>query len=359
MDFMARALEQARQALGKTSPNPAVGALVVKNGAIVGKGHTQAPGQAHAEVVALAQASVNAEGAVLYTTLEPCCHYGRTPPCTRTIVSARIAEVHIATLDPNPLVNGQGRKELEEAGIRTFVGERQAEAQELNEAYFKFVTTGQPFVTAKFAASLDGKIATASGESQWITGMEARRRANSLRGLCDGLMVGVNTVLRDDPLLTARDEDDRPLNVQPLRIVVDSRGRTPSRARLFQSPGKVLIATAVNDTALVERLLRLSAQVEAFPSEDGRVDLRALLEFLGRQHLYSILAEGGGTLLGSLLDMQLVDKVVAFIAPLIIGGQGSLTPVEGRGADRLANALRLKRVRVEHLGDDLMIVGYP
>ena len=242
MDYMSRALDLAGQALGTTSPNPAVGAVLVKEGQVVGEGFTQAPGEAHAEIMALHQAGELARSATLYVTLEPCSHQGRTPPCTSAIVAAGVAEIHMALLDPNPLINGRGRKELEEAGISVAVGEREEEARQVNEAYLKFTRTGLPFVTAKYAASLDGKIATRTGDARWITGVTARRHANRLRAASDVVMVGIGTVLADDPLLTARDDQDHPLPHQPLRVIVDSSGRTPATARLFQEPGRVLIA---------------------------------------------------------------------------------------------------------------------
>ena len=237
MEYMRRALELAREAVGLSSPNPPVGAVVVREGQVVGEGCTLPRGQAHAEVTALRQAGERAKGASLFTTLEPCCHFGRTPPCTRDIIDAGISEVHMALMDPYPQVNGTGRVELREAGVETYVGEGADEAGEIAEAYIRFMTTGLPFVVAKFAMSLDGKIATASGDSQWITGEEARSRARELRRRFDAVAVGVGTVLADDPKLTARDADGKPLKRQPLRIVVDSSARTPPSASGGGGPG--------------------------------------------------------------------------------------------------------------------------
>ena len=358
-DYMARALALARMALGHVSPNPAVGAVIVDGDVIMGEGYTQPPGSAHAEVVALEQAREGARGATMYVTLEPCAHFGRTPPCTRAIIAAGISEVRMAMLDPNPLVSGRGQRELEEAGIKTYLGEREQEARELNEAYLKFITTGLPFVIAKFAMSLDGKIATKSGDSKWISGQEARRQVHSLRHIVDAIMVGVNTVLADDPQLTAR-EVEGGARRQPLRVIVDSYGRTPPQAQALKGPGTTLVATTGalrpgRDGALKE----VGAELLTLPEAEGMVDLAELMKALGQRQIASVLVEGGGALLGSLFDLGLVDKVVAFIAPVIIGGVGPATSIGGRGVEKVAQALRLGRVRVERVGDDVMITGYP
>ncbi len=359
MSHMQRALELARKALGTTSPNPAVGAVIVKSGQVIGEGYTQPPGSAHAEVMALRAAGSAAVGATMYVTLEPCCHYGRTPPCTRAIIEAGIAEVHIATLDPNPLVNGKGLAELQAAGIGVSVGEDQEAARELNEAYFKFITTGLPFVTAKFAMSLDGKIATHSGDSQWITGEAARRYANRLRATVDAVMVGVNTIIADDPQLTARDDRGQPLEHQPLRGIVDSGGRTPTHAQAFRGPGQTLIATTAAIAPLAKAALEnAGAEVLLLPSQEGMVDAKALFSALGARGIINVMVEGGGTLLGSLFDAGLVDRVLAFVAPVIIGGRYAPTAVAGLGAATMGEALRLERTEVERIGDDVLIRGY-
>ena len=355
---MELALSLARRALGSVSPNPAVGAVVVKDGEVLGEGWTQPPGEAHAEVVALAQAGQRAAGATLYTTLEPCNHHGRTPPCTQAIIDAGIAEVHSAMADPNPNVPGDGQSRLQEAGLKTVAGEREQEARKVVEAYLKFVTTGLPFVTAKFAMSLDGKIATRTGDSRWITGPEARRYAHGLRATHDAIMVGINTVLADDPRLTARHDEGTALVEQPLRIVVDSRGRTPDDARLLDQPGQTIVAVATADSSKRSSLLDRGVDVEELPAEDGSVDLSALLGRLGGREITSVLVEGGGALLGSLFDLRLVDKVVAFVAPTIVGGSGAPAPVAGAGVERMAEAVRLKRVETQQFGPDLAIIGY-
>ena len=359
VDYMHRALDLAQRALGTTSPNPAVGAVLVRDGQVVGEGFTQPAGQTHAEVVALRQAGDQARGAILYATLEPCRHYGRTPPCTQAIIEAGVSEVHVSLTDPNPLVEGKGKRELEEAGIRVVVGEGAEASQRLNEAFFKFITRGLPFVTAKFAASLDGKIATRSGDTRWITGEAARLQAHRLRATADAVIVGIGTVLADDPQLTARDEEGRSLPRQPLRVIVDSSGRIPVTARLFQEPGHVLLAGARVSQERAKDLKHGDVDLVQLPAEDGSVDLKALLVLLGQREVTSVLAEGGGTLLGSLFDQGLVDKVVAFIAPVIIGGAAATPAVGGQGSATLAEALRLRDVQTEHMGEDLMVVGYP
>ena len=359
MSHMDRALSLAWLALGSVSPNPAVGAVVVNDGVVVGEGWTQPPGQDHAEIVALRQAGEKAVGASLYTTLAPCNHQGRTPPCTDAIVRSGVATVHAGTVDPNPAVLGKGLSRLEEAGIRTHVGEGEPDALKVTEAYRKFITTRQPFITAKFAMSLDGKIATRTGDSRWVSGEESRRYAQGMRAVSDAIMAGINTVLADDPQLTARDENERALDRQPLRVIIDSRGRMPGDARLLSEPGRTLVAVANVDDAARDRLTDMGVDVESAPGEDGSVDLAELLCRLGQRDVTSVLVEGGGILLGSLFDDGLVDKVVAWVAPTIIGGRDAPTAVGGVGAEKMADALRLERVEVIQMGLDVAIIGYP
>jgi diaminohydroxyphosphoribosylaminopyrimidine deaminase/5-amino-6-(5-phosphoribosylamino)uracil reductase len=358
LGYMVRALALAEQARGLTSPNPMVGAIVVKSGAVVGEGYHRQAGAAHAEVEAMTAAGERARGATLYVTLEPCSHFGRTPPCAEALIKAGVSEVHVAVLDHNPLVAGKGKAALEEAGVRTFLGEGAGQAQQLYEAHARYITTGLPFVVAKFAMSLDGKIATATGHSQWITGEEARQHSNRLRGFYDVILVGIETVLADDPLLTYRDPSGTAHQRQPLRAVVDRTGRIPPTAKLLGHPGKTLVATARASTAGKARLERAGAEVVSLPGEDGRVDLLALLRLLGQREVTSVIVEGGGTLLGSLFDQRLVDKVMAFVAPIVIGGAQAPTPVGGVGIGHMAEALALQRVTVERIGEDLLVTGY-
>ena len=380
MDYMEHALSLARLALGSSSPNPAVGAVIARDGVIIGQGYTQPPGSAHAEVVALRQAGHRAEGATMYVTLEPCCHFGRTPPCTQAIMKGCIAEVHIATLDPNPLVSGQGKAALDDAGIKTKLGEHEQEARELNEAYIKFITTGLPFVTVKFAMSLDGKIATGTGDSKWISGEESREYVHQLRGAVDAIMVGVNTVIADDPMLTVRWEGVERKGTgeeggerkgkgggggerkQPIRVIVDSKARTPHTAQVFKQPGKIIVATTpAAPSVQTKKLKEAGAEVLELPPfspDEGLVDLGELLAELGRRQITGVMVEGGGTLLGSFFEQGLVDKLIVFIAPVIIGGAEARLAVGGKGAERITDALRLSHVEVERFGDDVMICGY-
>lgn len=360
MGYMAQALSLAQLALGQVSPNPAVGAVIVKDGEVVGQGYTQPPGLDHAEIVALKQAGERARGGVMYVSLEPCCHHGRTPPCTQAIIAAGIAEVHLAALDVNPVVLGWGKEELEGAGIRVYVGEHEAEAKQLNEAYAKFITEGIPFITVKFAMSLDGKIATRSGDSRWISGELARKRVHNLRYTADAVMAGVNTVLTDDPRLTTRCCGcGGMLKKQPTRVIVDSKGRTPLNAQVFTEPGKAIVVLGRRAGAEErESFAQVGAELLELPSPEGWVDLEQLLRVLGERQVTSVLVEGGGILFGSLFDSGLVDKVIAFIAPIIIGGREAVTAVAGWGIDRVADSLKLERVSVERFDEDLMVSGY-
>jgi diaminohydroxyphosphoribosylaminopyrimidine deaminase/5-amino-6-(5-phosphoribosylamino)uracil reductase len=361
MDYMEQALSLAKLALGQVSPNPAVGAVIVNQNVVVGQGYTQPVGSDHAEVMALKQADEQGRGGVMYVTLEPCCHHGRTPPCAEAIVAAGISEVHLAMIDPNPLVSGRGRGKLEQEAIRTYVGEHEDEAKQINEAYTKFITSGIPFVTAKFASSLDGKIATKSGDSRWISNEESREKVHALRYTTDAVMVGVNTVLADDPLLTSRCCSGKGgmARKQPLRIVVDGSGRTPPTARLFSEPGKTLLVWGRSATPQeVVSFNQAGAELLELPLTGRLVDLERLLKVLGEREITSVLVEGGGALLGSLFDQGLVDKVIAFIAPVIIGGEEAKTAVAGRGVDKVADSFRLQNISVEKLGDDLMVSGY-
>ena len=354
MRHMQRALELGWGALGTTSPNPAVGCVIVRDGEVVGEGWTHPPGQQHAEAAALAQAGESAQGATLYTTLEPCNHFGRTPPCSESIIAAGVAEVRIAVEDPNPNVAGGGVARLSEAGARTHVGECADEAERLIEAFAKHSRTGMPFVTAKYAMSLDGKIAARSGDSKWISGEESREFAHLLRAQSDAIMVGINTVLADDPQLTARDADGIANERQPLRVVLDSHGRMPQDAQMLGAPGDTLVAVAEDYTGAVCE----GAETISVSAGKGGVDLRVLLEVLGKRDITSVLVEGGGATIGALFDLKLVDKVVAFVAPVIIGGNEAISPVGGIGIARMEEALRLHDVEMRRFGEDVAVVGY-
>ncbi|MYB83237.1 MAG: bifunctional diaminohydroxyphosphoribosylaminopyrimidine deaminase/5-amino-6-(5-phosphoribosylamino)uracil reductase RibD [Chloroflexi bacterium] len=353
---MQRAVELAREAVGNTSPNPPVGAVLVRDGRVVGEGRTQPPGGLHAEAEALRMAGDAARGADLYVTLEPCAHHGRTPPCADALVEAGVASVHVAAMDPAPHTAGRGVEHLREAGISVTVDGGSSEAQQLVEAFAKHINTGLPFVVAKFAMSLDGKIAARSGDSRWISNETSRREAHRLRAEADAVMVGIGTALADDPLLTVRDAP-LPARGQPLRVVVDSAGRLPASAAMLTEEGTTLLAVASAEAA--RAVEALGAETIAAPGVDGRTDLPQLLAELGARDVMSLLVEGGAALHGALFESGLVDKVVAFIAPVVIGGDGVPGPIGGAGAERMADALRLRDVTYTELDGDMMVVGYP
>jgi len=357
---MSRALALAWTAPEPTSPNPTVGAVVVADGEIIGEGVTEPPPGRHAEIVALELAGERARGAMLYVTLEPCRHFGRTPPCTDAIKAAGIVEVHYAVADPSEK-SGGGHAVLDAAGIRVTVGEGEAEARRVNEAFFKHRETGLPFVIAKFAASLDGRIAAASGDSRWVSGPEAREWSHRLRTRIDAIICGSETIIIDDPLLTAR-PDGSDAARQPLRVVVDSRGRVAPMARVFQGTdwALTLVATTEDASATWRASVEATgAEVLTFAKHGDHVDLEELLRELARRDVVTALIEGGGVLLGGFFDRGLVDKVYAVIAPIIVGAADAPGAVAGRGASRMADALRMRDITVERLGEDILVTGYP
>jgi diaminohydroxyphosphoribosylaminopyrimidine deaminase / 5-amino-6-(5-phosphoribosylamino)uracil reductase len=358
--YMREALDLARRGAGTASPNPMVGAVVVAGDRIVGRGYHVRPGSSHAEVMALEEAGTAARGATLYVTLEPCAHWGRTPPCADTIIDAGIFHVVAAIEDPDPQVRGRGFRRLAEGGVKTSVGTAADAARCLNEAYLKHRTTGLPFVTAKWAMSLDGRIATRTGDARWISGAASRALVHELRAVSDAILVGIGTVLRDDPQLTARDlAAGRRIERQPARIVLDSALRIPLTARaLERDAASVIVATTSRSRAEAHRALEgLGAEVIVADGPGGRVDLRRLFEELGRRGMMSLVVEGGSTVHGACVDAGLVDKVLAFVAPMILGGPAP-SPVGGAGVEKIAQAWRLKRVSVRHLDRDLVIEGY-
>lgn len=352
---MRWALQLAAQARGRTSPNPMVGAVVVRHGEQVGWGVHKAAGEPHAEAEALARAGPLAAGATLYVNLEPCDHHGRTPPCTEAILAAGIHRVVVALEDPDPRVRGRGLRRLLHAGVQVEAGVLEEEARRLNAAYVKHRTAGLPWVTAKWAASLDGRIATRTRASRWITGPEAREYAHRLRDQHDAVLVGIGTALQDDPSLTCRLPGGR----DPLRVVVDSRLRLPAHARMLRE-GSSPVVVATTPEAHPERIRQLTvagAQVWVCDPEAGRVCLRDLLRRLAEHGVLSMLAEGGAEVHASLLEAGLVDRVVAFVAPVVLGGQGAPGPVAGVGVSEVSEALRLRDVRVRRLGADLCVEG--
>ncbi len=348
-DHMHRAIELSRLGVGRTSPNPAVGAVVARGDAIVGEGWHRRSGEAHAEPIALANAGELAAGADIYVTLEPCCHQGRTPPCTDAIIAAGIARVFYACSDPDPRCAGGGHAMLESAGVEVTGGLLAAEAALANEAYLKHKRTGLPLVTLKLAMSLDGRIATRTGDSKWITGEASRRLVHGMRDRHDAVVVGVGTVLADDPSLTTR---DIPAGRDALRVICDTNARTPTHARAV--PGCVLACAEDAESARVAALTDAGAEVLALPREGEHVDLSVLMAALGARGVMSVLLEGGGTLAWGALSAGVVDKVAFFHAPVIIGGDEAVAGVGGVGFERMADALRLTEMTVERIGEDTL-----
>ena len=357
--FMARTLELAAAGRGRVSPNPMVGAVLVKEGRIVGEGFHARAGAPHAEVVALEAAGEAAGGATLYVNLEPCCHQGRTPPCAPRIVASGVRRVVAATLDINPRVAGRGLAFLREAGVATELGVLEAEGVRLNEVFFTYMTSGRPFVTLKAAVSLDGKIATVTGESRWITGEEARRRVHEMRNEADAILVGIGTILRDDPLLTTR--VGIPGERDPVRVVVDSLARLPLDARVLNPLSAAPTLVAVGPEAPAERVEQLreaGATVLVLAQSGERISLAAVMRALAAREITSVLIEGGAEIHASALAEGIVDKVAFFVAPLLIGGTAASGAVGGPGIEKLADAVSLREVRVTPLGRDLLVEGY-
>ncbi len=353
---MKQALRLAEKGRGRTSPNPMVGAVVVKGGEVVGRGYHARAGSLHAEIVALQQAGQEARGSTLYLNLEPCTHFGRTPPCAPRVIEAQVKRVVIGMEDPNPRVKGRGISSLRRAGVEVEVGVLEEECRRLNEAFCKYIVSAEPFVVLKAASTLDGKIATRRGESKWITGEVARRFVHRLRDRSDGVLVGIGTVLKDDPKLTARIRGGR----DPYRIVLDSCLRIPERARVFdRSPSKVIIATTRKGSREKrERLERRGVRVLVLGSKEGRVDLRACLNRLGAVGIMTLLVEGGSQVNGSFLDEGAVDKFYCFFSPKWIGDPKAPGIFGGEGATDLEAAAGLRRVRWRRMGEDFLLEGY-
>lgn len=354
--YMRLAMQLAGNAIGRTSPNPLVGAVIVKDNRVVGCGWHRKAGTPHAEVHALNQAGELAQGADVYVTLEPCAHYGKTPPCAKALVEAKVKNVYGGLLDVNPKVAGKGFKILEDAGIHVEYGFLQDELRKQNEVFFKWIEHKKPFIVLKAAMTLDGKIATATGQSKWITNETSRAYGYKLRDIYDGIMVGINTVIEDNPMLTARVDGGK----NPIRIVVDSSLKIDINANVVQDKSeKTIVATT--DKADKDKILKLQAQdvdvIVVDKDENDKVDIEKLLDILGQQNICSILVEGGATLSGSFVARKLVDKVYFFIAPKIVGGKEAKTPVAGTGILNLQEALALKDIQIEKLEEDILIIG--
>ena len=361
--FMTLALRLAAKGRGRTSPNPMVGALVVKNGRIVGRGYHHGPGQPHAEILALKQAGPRAKGATLYVTLEPCCHVlKRTPPCVPVVVQSGVRQVVVAMADPNSMVKGRGIAALRRAGMTVTMGIAHEAAAKMNHAYLHWVKTGRPYVVLKAGMTLDGKVATAKGESQWITGPLARQDAHRLRSQVDAVIVGVGTIIHDDPTLTAR-LSNRPLKLaprQPLRVVLDSRLRTSPTATVcaMQDRAKTLIVTTSRTSPSRRRPFeRAGVEVRSLSEKNGHVSLSALMTMLGKRGITSVLIEGGSTVNAAALREKLVNHVVLYLAPTLMGGQDAKAVIGDRSPERLAQALPLHHVTVRRVGKDLVVEG--
>jgi diaminohydroxyphosphoribosylaminopyrimidine deaminase/5-amino-6-(5-phosphoribosylamino)uracil reductase len=354
---MQKALELAARGRGRTSPNPMVGAVIVKDGKIIAEGYHKKAGTPHAEIIALKKAGTNAKGATLYVTLEPCCHTDKkTPPCTKAIIASGIKRVVAAMIDPNPRVSGRGMRELQKAGIETEVGIMRAEAKKLNEAFTKFITRKEPFVILKIAQSMDGKIATASGESRWITGEKARKYVHMLRKEVDAILVGIGTVKKDNPSLDCRIRG----GINPYRIIVDSSLDIPLSAKVVKhKDGKTIIATTSNaDSKKIDQLISLGVRVLIIKSKQGKVNLKSLMRELGKLDITSVMIEGGSSISASALSEKIVDKVLFFVAPKIIGGVDAIPSVGGRSPSLLKNIVRLKDLEVKRFGEDVLLEGY-
>lgn len=359
LKYMKRALELAKKGEGYTSPNPLVGAVIVKDGKIIGEGYHEKYGSYHAEVNAFLNAKEDVKGATMYVTLEPCSHYGKTPPCANKIVEKGIKKVVIAHKDPNDKVAGRGINILKENGIEVVTGVLEEESRKLNEIFLKYITTKLPFSILKTAMTLDGKIASRTGDSKWITNEESRNYVHKLRQKLSAIMVGIGTIIADDPYLTTRLEGVP--SRDPIRIVVDTKARIPLEANVLNLNSNARTIVAVTELAPAEKLQKIKdkgGEVIITPLKNNKVDLNYLMKALGEKGIDSILIEGGSELNFSAIEAGIVDKVNAFIAPKIIGGNMAKTPIGGQGIELMKNALILNNIDIQRFGDDLMIEGY-
>ena len=357
--FMKRAIELAKQGVGWTAPNPLVGAVVVKNGRVIGEGYHRKYGELHAERNALAACTEDPAGATLYVTLEPCCHYGKTPPCTEIIIEKKIAKVVIGSRDPNPKVAGKGARILREHGIEVVEDYMREACDALNPVFFHYITTKTPYVVLKFAMTLDGKIATRTGASKWITGEAARNHVHQLRGRYAGILAGIGTVLADDPMLNCRIDGAH----QPLRIILDSHLRIPMGSRLVRSAKEYPLLIVCNEstrdreegTNRIQKLEEAGAKVWTLPEKNGHPDLNVLMQRLGEEKIDSVLIEGGGTVNEAALKAHIVHHVYAYIAPKIFGGEDAKTPVEGSGIRLPQECANLRLAKSTVLLNDMLL----
>lgn len=357
--YMNRAMELAARGSGSTSPNPLVGAVIVKEGKIIGEGWHEKAGEPHAEINAIRNASEDVEDSTIYVNFEPCSHYGRTPPCAAELVRRRFKRVVVAMEDPNPLVAGRGIKLIRDSGIQVDVGIHRLKALMLNDIFIKHITRKLPFILLKAAMTLDGKTATRTGDSKWISGELSREYVHHLRNRYSSILVGLNTVMKDNPELTARLEGVE--NINPIRIIMDSKGRIPVDAKVLEiEKGKRTIIAATEDMAEEKKrcLERKGAEVIITDKKDGKVNIRYLMEELYKKGIDSILLEGGGTAAASFIEEGLIDKAAFFIAPVIIGGRAAPTPVMGSGVEFIRDGIKLKYQRVSTIGQDVLVEGY-
>lgn len=352
-DYMKLALQLAEKGAGRTAPNPMVGAVIVKDARIIGKGFHETYGQAHAERNALAACTESPQGATMYVTLEPCCHYGKQPPCVEAVLESGIRRVVVGSKDPNPLVAGKGIQILREHGVEVTENVMKQACDQLNEVFFHYIQSKYPFVVMKYAMTLDGKIAAYTGLSKWITSEEAREHVQKQRNRYRAIMAGVGTVLADDPKLTCRLEGGR----DPVRIICDSNLRTPVNSYIVETARQVptILATCCKDDRQYTPYQNAGCHILCLPQKDGHVDLKAAMQRLGQEGIDSILLEGGGTLNWAALESGIVQKVQAYIAPKLFGGQSAKTPVEGTGFPSPAEAVHLRDATVVKLGADFLI----
>jgi len=351
--YMQMALKLAEKGSGQVSPNPMVGAVIVKDGRVIGQGYHQKYGSPHAERNALASCATSPKGSTLYVTLEPCCHYGKTPPCTEAVIESGISKVVVGVKDPNPLVAGKGIEKLRQQGIEVIEGFLEAECKKLNEVFFHYIKTKTPFVVMKYAMTMDGKTAAHTGNSKWITGEAARLRVHQDRGRYTAIMAGIGTVLADDPLLTCRVENGK----NPVRIICDTNLRLPLNSKVVETAKDIptIIATSCTDEEKQRPYLDSSCEIMMVSENNGHIDLNELMVSLGRQKIDSVLLEGGSTLNWSALENGLVSKVQAYIAPKLLGGEGAKTPIGGLGAPHPDKAFFLANSKITMLGEDILI----
>lgn len=355
--LMEAALKHAKRGTGSTSPNPLVGAVLAKNGKVIACGYHKRPGGPHAEVVALDKAGRKAKGSELFVNLEPCSHFGRTPPCTERIIKDGVARVVIGMVDPNPINNGRGVKRLRKSGIDVKIGVLEERCKDLNRAFISFVTLKRPYVAIKAAQSLDGKIATFTGNSKWITDANTRRLAHKLRSRADAVLVGLNTIIKDDPLLNVRLCKTKK---QPMRIVLDSKLKIPIKSRIIQDKSSRLIIATTRYAAKkrIEQLQKAGVDVFVCKSDNGRVEVGTLLRYLAERDISYLLVEGGGSVIASFLNKRLVDEAFFYISPKIIGGRNAPTSVEGVGVESVNSAIKLNNVALKKINQDILLHGY-